>query len=96
MHGPENLIVVWGITNEQFLEVGSKTVMEGDPSWAGPLAGVALHLKVFHVLEPEIRNHIPPDVYENELMLLELAVGDEKIGKTIAMMEGFRAQPATR
>ncbi len=88
--------MVWGVTNEQYLEVGSKTVMEGDPSWAGPLAGVALRLKVYHVLEPEIRNHIPPDVYENELMLLELAVGDEKIGKTIAMMEGFRAQPATR
>jgi len=86
--------VVWGVTNEQYLEVGSRTVTEGDPSWAGPLAGVALHLKVFHVLEPEIRNHIPADVYEEELMLLELAVGDEKIRKTIAMMEGFRAQPA--
>ena len=88
--------MVWGITNEQFLEVGSRTVMEGDPSWAGPLAGVALRLKVFHALEPEIRNHIPPAVFEEELMLLELAVGDEKIGKTIAMMEGFRAQPVTR
>jgi hypothetical protein len=35
-------------------------------------------------------------VYEEELMLLELAIGDEKIGKTIAMMEGFRAQRVTR
>ncbi len=87
--------MVWGITNEQFLEVGSRTVTEGDPSWAGPLAGVALHLKVFHALEPEIRNHIPPDVYEEELMLLELAVGDEKIRKTTAMMEKFRAQAVT-
>jgi hypothetical protein len=92
-HGTENLIVVWGVTNEQYLEVGSRTVMEGDPSWAGPLAGAALHLKVFHVLEPEIKDQIPPDVFEGELMLLELAVGDEKIGKTIAMMEGFRGQP---
>ena len=86
--------MVWGVTNEQYLEVGSQTVMEGDPSWAGPLAGVALGLKVYHVLEPDIRNHIPPDVYENELMLLELAVGDDKIAKTITMMEGFRAHPA--
>jgi glycine reductase len=70
--------------------------MEGDPSWAGPLAGEALHLKVFHVLEPEIKEHIPQEVYDEELMLLELAVGDEKIGKTIAMMEGFRAQPVAR
>jgi len=94
--------VVWGVTNEQYLDVGSRTVMEGDPSWAGPLAGealhlgVALHLKVFHVLEPEIKDHIPQDVYDEELMLLELAVGDEKIGKTVAMMEGFRAQPVAR
>lgn len=93
---PENLIVVWGVTNEQYLEVGSKTVMEGDPSWSGPLAGEGLHLKVFHVFEPEIKDRIPQDVYEEELTLLELAVGDEKIGKTVAMMEGFRAQPATR
>jgi len=95
-HRPENLIVVWGITNEQYLEVGSRTVMEGDPSWSGPLAGESLHLKVFHVFEPEIKNHIPPEVYEEELMLLELAVGDEKIGKTIAMMKRFRAQLVTR
>ncbi len=88
-------MVVWGVTNEQYLEVGSKTVTEGDPSWAGPLAGEALRLKVFHVLEPAIKNHIPPDVYEEELMLTELAVGDEKIGKTAAMMEGFRAQPVS-
>jgi hypothetical protein len=47
------------------------------------------------VLEPEIKDHIPPDVFEAELMLLELAVGDEKIGKTITMMEGFRAQPVS-
>ena len=55
---------MWGVTNEQYLEVGSRTVMEGDPSLSGPLAGEALHLKVYHVLEPEIKNHIPPDLYE--------------------------------
>lgn len=83
--------MVWGITNEQYLEVGSKTVIEGDPSWSGPLAGESLKLQVFHILEPGIRNRIPQDVYDDELMLLELAIGDEKIEKTAAMMEKFRA-----
>lgn len=83
--------MVWGITNEQYLEVGSRTVIDGDPSWSGPLAGESLKLKVFHILEPEIKNQIPRDIYEDELMLLELAVGEEKIEKTGAMMEKFRA-----
>lgn len=84
--------MVWGITNEQYLEVGSRTVIEGDPSWSGPLAGVSLNLKVFHIFEPEFKNRIPQDVFDEELMLLELAVGDEKIDKTVAMMEKFRSQ----
>ncbi len=84
--------MVWGITNEQYLEVGSRTVIEGDPSWSGPLAGVSLNLKVFHIFEPEFKNRIPQDVFDEELMLLELAVGDEKIDKTVAMMERFRSQ----
>lgn len=91
-HSPENLIVVWGITNEQYLEVGSRTVIDGDPSWSGLLAGEYLGLKVFHVLEPEMKNQIPEDVYEEELMLLELAVGDEKIDKIVSMMDTFRSQ----
>jgi hypothetical protein len=90
-HNPENLFVVWGITNEQYLEVGSRTVIDGDPSWSGSLAGECLRLKVFHVLEPEMKNHIPEDVYDDELMLLELAVGDEKIDKIVSMMETFRS-----
>jgi hypothetical protein len=91
-HKPENLIVVWGITNEQYLEVGSRTVIEGDPSWSGPLAGETLNLKVYHILEPEMRKQIPQDVFDEELMLLELAVGDEKIEKITSMMEKFRSQ----
>lgn len=83
--------MVWGITNEQYLEVGSRTVIDGDPSWSGPLAGESLKLKVFHILEPLIKNQIPRDIYEDELMLLELAVGEEKIDKTVAMMEKFRS-----
>lgn len=83
---------MWGITNEQYLEIGSRTLIDGDPSWSGPLAGECLNLEVVHILEPEIKNQIPEEVFDEELMLLELAVGDEKIEKIACMMETFRSQ----
>ena len=66
-------------------------MIDGDPSWSGPLAGECLKLNVYHILEPEIKKQIPEDVFDDELMLLELAVGDEKIDKIASMMETFRS-----
>ena len=38
--GPENLAVVLGYGEASGVEVFAETVTEGDPSYAGPLAGV--------------------------------------------------------
>jgi len=54
-------------------------LVNGDPSWAGPLAGVALKLPVYHILEPEIKAQINPDIYKENLELLEIALDIEKI-----------------
>jgi len=59
--------VLLGMPTAESSELYALTVTEGDPSWAGALAGVALKLPVFHVLEPEITAQIPEDVYEREL-----------------------------
>jgi len=67
-------------------------VIDGDPSWSGPLAGECLKLKVFHILEPPVIDQIPVEVRDEELMLLELAVGEEKIDTIVSMMERFRSQ----
>ncbi len=48
-------------------------------------------MNVFHILEPEIKKRIPEDVFDDELMLLELAVGDEKIDKIASMMKKYRS-----
>ena len=48
------------------------TVTEGDPSWAGPLAGEALGLPVYHVIEPEIKALVNPEVYDAEVGMAEL------------------------
>ncbi len=57
--------------------------MHGDPSYAGPLAGVALELPVFHVMEPEIKEQIDPAVYKEHLELMEIALDTEKITQAL-------------
>ena len=53
--------------------------MHGDPSWVGPLTGVALGLPVFHIMEPEIKTQISPEVFNKHLALMEIALDVEKI-----------------
>ena len=55
--------------------------MNGDPSWAGPLAGVAMHLPVFHIMEPEIKKQIDPKIFEEHLSLMEIALGVDQIAE---------------
>lgn len=52
---------------------------DGDPSWAGPLAGVALNLVAYHVLEPEVKSLVPEEVYEREVGVAELTLDAEAI-----------------
>ncbi len=54
-------------------------MVNGDPSWAGPLAGVALELPVFHIIEPEVKAQIDLKTYEQHLGLMEIALDVEKI-----------------
>jgi glycine/sarcosine/betaine reductase complex component A len=56
-------------------------LINGDPSWAGPLAGVALGLPVYHIMEPEIKKQIDPKVYEEHLQLMEIALDVKEITK---------------
>ena len=43
-YGSDNLIVVYGLNQPFSLRVMAQTFKDGDPSFAGPLAGVALGL----------------------------------------------------
>jgi betaine reductase len=63
-------------------------VTHGDPSWAGPLAGVALRLPVYHIIEPEIKAQIDPACYEEHLKLMEIALEVDKISQTLARVRG--------
>ena len=72
-------MAVLGAPDADSAELYAETLINGDPSWVGPLAGVALHLPVFHIMEPVIKEQIDPAVYKEHLELMEIALDVEKI-----------------
>ena len=82
-YGSDNLVVMLGSPNPDSSELYAETVVNGDPTWAGPLAGVAMNLPVFHVLEPEIRDQIPTELYEKHLAIMEVALDVEKVAEAL-------------
>jgi len=84
------LIVILGAPDADSAELYAETVMNGDPTWAGPLAGVALGLPVYHIIEPEIKAQIDPATYEEHLKLMEIALDVEKISQALTKLRGDR------
>lgn len=80
-NGADNLVVVLGATDVEGAEITAETVTLGDPSFAGPLGGVSLGLPVYHILEPEVKEAIPADVYEQQAGFMEMVADIEAIGK---------------
>ena len=72
-------MVILGAPDADSAELYAETVINGDPSWAGPLAGVAMDLPVYHIMEPEIKAQIDPAVYKEHLELMEIALDVAKI-----------------
>lgn len=79
--GSENLVVVLGSANPDLAEVAARTVTMGDPSFAGPLAGVSLKLPVYHILEPEVKEAVPAEVYEQQAGFMAMILDTEEIGR---------------
>ncbi len=76
-----DILVVLGASDLDGVMITAETVTTGDPTFAGPLAGVSLGLPVYHILEPEVRGMIPEDVYEENVGIWTLAVEQEKLDK---------------
>lgn len=68
--GADGLVVVLGAPDPESAAIAAETVVTGDPSWAGPLAGVQLDLDVRHILEDDVRVLIPEDVWEEQVGLM--------------------------
>jgi hypothetical protein len=78
-YGNENIVVILGSPDTESADIFVETVRAGDPTYAGPLAGVALGLSVYHILEDEIKQCIPEDIYQEQVGLAELSLDRDQI-----------------
>jgi len=79
--GRENLIVVLGASDIESAEIAAETLTVGDPSFAGPLAGVSLGLPIYHILEPEVKAAVPEEIYEESAGIMAMIVDTEEVAK---------------
>lgn len=82
-HGAEHLIVVLGAPDPEAASIAAETVVLGDPSYAGPLAEAQLGLDVYHMLEEEIRQAVPSDVYEAQIGLMADVLDGDGLAKAV-------------
>ena len=85
-HGKEELLVVLGAPDPESAEIAAETVVLGDPSYAGPLAGTQLGLDVYHLLEDEVRSEIPDDVWEEQIGVMSDVLDADGITTAVSAM----------
>jgi len=81
--GTDDLVVLLGSPNPESAELYAATVTMGDPTFAGPLAGIPLGLPVFHILEPEIVDQLPQDLFAEQLQMASLTLDTEPIFEAV-------------
>ena len=87
--GAADVVAVLGANSATAVEMTALTLKSGDPSYAGPLAGIALGIPSYHVLEPEIVEQVDPALYDRELALSALAMDvDEMIAPLKSIRDG--------
>ena len=88
-YGAENVVVVIGGAEAEASGLSAETVAAGDPTYAGPLAGIALGLAVYHVIEPEIKDACDESVYDEQCGMMEMVL---EVDEIIAEVKSVRDQ----
>ena len=82
--------MVVGINQPGSLAIMAQTFNTGDPSFAGPLAGIALGIATYHILE--LKNEIPAPVWEEQMAIYELELEEETIATIIQTLRAARGE----
>ena len=84
--GAENVVVILGSSDAEGAEIYAETVSNGDPTFAGPLAGASLGLAVYHVFDPEIRAEIDDAVWAEQVSMMEMVLDPEALAAAVKSM----------
>ena len=85
-YGNEDLIVLLGGAEAEASGLAAETVSAGDPTYAGPLAGVQLELPVYHAFE--LKDSVDPGVYDDQAGMMEMVLDVDAL---IEAVKKFRA-----
>lgn len=82
-YGAENVVVVLGSSDAEGAGIYAETVTAGDPTFAGPLAGVSLGLPVYHVFDEAIKAEADPGVWEEQIGMMEMVLDTAKLAESV-------------
>jgi hypothetical protein len=80
-YGKENMLVVLGTSEAESAGLTAETVTAGDPTFAGPLAGVSLGLRVYHIFE--LKDQIDANVYDEQCGMMEMVLDVDAISNEV-------------
>ena len=84
--GNEDFIVVLGGGEAEASALAAETVINGDPTYAGPLAGVQLGLKAYHIFE--LKDEIDETVYDDQISMMEMVLDVDTIIEKVKEIRG--------
>lgn len=82
-YGADKVVVVLGSSDAEGAGIYAETVSAGDPTYAGPLAGVSLGLPVYHIFDETIRNECDPAKWEEQISMMELVLDTEALAAAV-------------
>ncbi len=92
-YGAENIIVLLGAAEGEASGIAAETVTVGDPTFAGPLTGVPLGLSVYHVCEEEVKQAYDPDVYDEQVSMMEMVLDVDEIAEEMSSIRKLGVNP---
>jgi hypothetical protein len=76
-YGKDDLIVVLGGAEAEASGLAAETVATGDPTFAGPLSGVPLGLKAYHIFE--LKDDVDAAIYDEQVGMMEMVLEVDEI-----------------